>query len=476
MKEDKGEKNGRLRIFLIGCGPGGVKELSTEAVRIIKGSEIVLGTGRLLLQAKALLSEEGYEELSAGSAAENDPVNVRMADKAGGKITGLVMVRTYTDEALRLIDEAQESLCRKGGEAVISVLYGGDSTFFSGALKLNELIREKEREVKLIPGCSSVQYFAARLNEGWQDWKLVSAHGKRVNIYAELKDGRPVFLLTNGIQSAADICRELALKEYLDCTVAAGINLSYPDELVIKDSAERVSKAIDSYKEKRGLGGDGLHTGPDLAVLLICPGKAFHRGIPGIPDEEFIRGGRPMTKRSIRALIISGMNPGREDTVLDIGAGTGSVSIELSMFAGRVYAIEREEEGIQLIEKNRERFCAWNLDIIKGEAPEALYEAHFEGRVSKIFIGGSGGRLAGLIRYLNGSFPEALICFTAVMPETLGEGLSVLKELSYETEAELVSVSRSVNVNEGHMMKAENPVFIVTAKPPRRIGTYTAGA
>ena len=172
-----------------------------------------------------------------------------------------------------------------------------------------------------------------------------------------------------------------------------------------------------------------------------------------------------MTKQAVRALIMSGLRICKKDTVLDIGAGTGAVSVELSMAAGAVYAIERDREGIRLIKENRRKFGAWNLRIIEGEAPEALSLLPGEPSVSKVFIGGSGGRLTDILRYLNGCYPKAELCLTAVLLETLNDSVNLLERLGYDTEADQISVNHFEKTGTRHMLRPETPVFLIRAIP-----------
>ena len=112
----------------------------------------------------------------------------------------------------------------------------------------------------------------------------------------------------------------------------------------------------------------------------------------GIADDEFIRGKVPMTKQEIRILTMAKARIGAEDIVYDIGAGTGSLSIEAALQAenGHVYAIERKAEGIALIQQNAEKFGVRNLTVVQHEAPEGMDELP---ACDVVLIGGSGSIL-----------------------------------------------------------------------------------
>ena len=94
----------------------------------------------------------------------------------------------------------------------------------------------------------------------------------------------------------------------------------------------------------------------------------------GIEDEEFIRGDVPMTKREIRMAVLNEARVQEDSYVLDVGAGTGSISIEAALGApqGHVYAIERFAKGIELIKANMTKFGVNNLTVIEAKAPEGM--------------------------------------------------------------------------------------------------------
>lgn len=184
---------------------------------------------------------------------------------------------------------------------------------------------------------------------------------------------------------------------------------------------------------------------------------------PGMPDEEFIRGEIPMTKQEIRivALAKARISPG--DIIIDIGAGTGSLSIEAACQApeGRVTAIERELEGIELIQRNAERFKIDNIQIIHGCAPEALAGLP---SANVVFVGGSGGHLAAILDKAD----ELLLAggrliIMSVTVETLYAALQWGREKrGYTVNASGLQVNRLRQAGSVHMFQALNQVYIIT--------------
>ena len=186
----------------------------------------------------------------------------------------------------------------------------------------------------------------------------------------------------------------------------------------------------------------------------------------GIPDAEFIRGKVPMTKQEIRILTIAkaGIRPG--DMVLDVGAGTGSLSCEAAMQAGNdgmVYAIERNPEGIGLIEANVEKFGLDNIQIIHAEAPDGMEELP---RLDAVLIGGSGKRLEPILdragELLKTGGRIILNCITV---QTLMQCLNYMRASElYKYETVQVQVNRWEQVGSYDMAKAANPIFIVACE------------
>ena len=226
--------------------------------------------------------------------------------------------------------------------------------------------------------------------------------------------------------------------------------------------------------ENLGTGEEQIHRGTakdyvnfkfsSLSVLLAEKAPRFPDQGPGIRDDYFERAEKiPMTKREIRAVALSLLNVGEEDVCWDIGAGTGSVSIELALRAGAVYGIERDDEALMLAERNRRKFGAWNLKLIRGQAPEAL-----EGlpTADRVFIGGSGGHLREILGSVGEKCPQAEICVSAITLETLHTAVAFLEKAGYRTEVLQLTASRSRTAGGMHMMTALNPVFLISGARP----------
>ncbi|ERI91111.1 precorrin-6Y C5,15-methyltransferase, CbiT subunit [Clostridiales bacterium oral taxon 876 str. F0540] len=181
-----------------------------------------------------------------------------------------------------------------------------------------------------------------------------------------------------------------------------------------------------------------------------------------IKDEEFIRGNCPMTKEEIRILSVAKLKIKENYRVLDIGAGTGSVAIQMAKECadGEVIAIEKENEALETLQRNIERFQCSNIKVIALEALEA--EKSIEGDFDAIFVGGSGGNIEEIIKsYGNKLKHGAIMVLNFITIDNLYKAIETLKALNYKTECSQISVSKTRG--NSYMLMANNPIFIVTA-------------
>ena len=333
----------------------------------------------------------------------------------------------------------------------VAVVFSGDSGFYSGARRLLPLLREYGYEdVKVLPGLSSVQLLSARLGRPWQDWRLVSAHGIDCDPVAEIMSGRPVFFLTGGALTPQALCAQFAEAGLRTLPVTVGENLFRSDEAIMQGTAGEL--AVRSFSP--------------LSVLLAESAPVPPRRAPGWPDEWFIRGKTPMTKQLVRAAVSARLAVGPGDVCWDVGAGTGSVSIELAASARRVYAVERDETACSLVRQNREKFHAWNLTLIEGRAPDALAELPAP---DAVFVGGSGGELAPIVDAALTKNPKARLCISAIALETLHTAMAALAAHGIEAEVTQIAVSqtRAATVKL-HLLTANNPVFLIAGSRTAR--------
>ncbi len=185
---------------------------------------------------------------------------------------------------------------------------------------------------------------------------------------------------------------------------------------------------------------------------------------PGIPDNMFLRGSVPMTKADVRALTICRARLAPNQTVWEVGAGTGSVTVEaaLRVPGGRIYAVEEKAEAAALTAENCRLFGTHNVTVVHGRAPEALLGLP---RPHRVMVGGSRGELAEIIRLCGRELlPGGVIVVNAIRPATLQLALDVLSLPPFGTpEGVLVQVSGLERLGDGYHFRAQNPVWIICA-------------
>ncbi|MHB8172656.1 MAG: precorrin-6Y C5,15-methyltransferase (decarboxylating) subunit CbiT [Thermincolia bacterium] len=186
---------------------------------------------------------------------------------------------------------------------------------------------------------------------------------------------------------------------------------------------------------------------------------------PGIPDSWFTRDQVPMTKEEIRVITLAKLRPQAGSVIWDVGAGTGSLSIEAALCApkGHVFAIERNPAGVQLIKENQEKFGVANITVVDGSAPQALIDLP---KPDRVMVGGSGGSFKIILEHIDGVIvPRGRVVINAILLDTLSEALNYFQaRQDYNLEIIQVGVTRVEQVRHLHMLQGQNPVFIITAE------------
>ena len=387
-------------INIIGMGMS-EKTLTAEALALINDADILIG-------AKRLINE--FSELNKPS------YNAYLSN-----------------DILEIIEKTDAEK--------IAILVSGDVGFYSAAEKLTETL--KDYSPNLIAGISSVSYFFAKCSLPWKDANLISCHGLDTNIVSSVRRNRFTFALTG--KNIPELQNELIKYGFGDLKVWIGENLGSDEESI------QESKISDLEGKEFS----------SLTVLIIENPDFDSRIRTGIPDEEFIRGKVPMTKSEVRAVCLSKLALSPNDIAYDIGCGTGSVTIEMafSAYDGKVYAFDKNEEAIALLEQNCQKFHLDNVEPLCGLAPECLKGLPVP---DVAFIGGSSGNMEEIVSYLHGTNNEMRFVITAVTIESAMAGLDSLKNVGISGDIVQVAVSKGRQIGDLHMLMAQNPIFIIS--------------
>ena len=397
-----------MNVTLIGMGSGRPENLTLQGLAALRQADLILGARRLLAVLPAGCTEN--------RAAAYRP------------------------------DEVAELLQTSGAENAVLV-YSGDTGFYSGASAMMEKLEALGVRARVLPGLSSIQLLAAALGRPWQGWNLVSAHGRTCDPVAECMQGRPTFFLTGGSEDPATLCAQLEAEGFGDVQGVVGQCLGTPEEKLFRGSVKELAAGRFN----------------SLSVLLVEAAEVLPRRAPGLPDKAFERGDVPMTKQEVRAAVLAKLAVRPEDILWDVGAGTGSVSVELALAAprGRVYAVECRPEGCALIKANREKFRTRNLVLVEGLAPDALSDLPAP---DAVFIGGSKGSLAAIVDAALDKNPDARICVSAIALETLSAAVAALTAQGRTVQVSQIAVSRAKAVGGLHLMMAQNPIYLITGE------------
>ncbi len=393
----------KQQISLVGIGPGEENQQTGEAKACFAAADVIIGARRMCESV----------------AAPGQPVFF-----------------AYKPEVIR------DFILEHPEYEKVAIALSGDVGFYSGAKKLLQVL---EGEVHIVPGISSMVAFMARLQLPWEDVVPFSSHGREVNLIGHIREQEKLFAILGTADGVSELCKKLVYYGMGEVQIAVGENLSYPEEKITRGQAKDFTELV---------------TDP-LCVVYVENEKAANRVIThGMSDECFLRDKVPMTKEEVRTCSVSKLHLNRRAVVYDVGAGTGSVSIEMALTVtdGHVYAIEKKDTAVELLKKNKQHFGVDNLTVVEGLAPDALEDLPVP---THAFIGGSSGNLDQIVGLLLQKNPHIRIVINAITLETVQEALDVMKKYPVkDTEIVAMSVARSKTVGSYHMMLGQNPVYI----------------
>jgi precorrin-6Y C5,15-methyltransferase (decarboxylating) len=335
------------------------------------------------------------------------------------------------------------------GKRVV-VLASGDPNFFGVAPLVCKVFGKKN--VSVLPNITAFQAACARVRENWEDAVFISLHGRP---FAQLDstpaDGRTVVLYCDGNNTPARVARYLVRhdKGFKNCQTWVFENLGQQYERIAHGNLEKFKN----------------YSAATLTMMIIKTKKGiashYDETRIGIPDAEFCHDSGMITKRDARILTISRLGCGNNQVLWDIGAGSGSISIEAArLYPGiEVYAVEKNRERFTQLEKNIKKFHTAGVKAILGNAPAALKKLPCP---HSVFVGGSGGNLSAILQEVkkrmskNGNLVVNCITIT-----TLSQVLQLFKKWHWNYTAASVQIAHLKAEDQPEIFRAENPLFIV---------------
>ena len=342
-----------------------------------------------------------------------------------------------------------EFIAANDGKKDITVLASGDTGLFSIGSYLRKVLPDVDFTV--LPGISSLQYLMAKMDLKWNELKIVTLHGHDdLNIANIVARNKTTAFFTGGKNTPNTVAEALRSPLFDHVVLTVGENLSYENDRIVSGAAAEI--AAESFM--------------DLTIVIVendrIGANPWIYETPGLPDSAFLRDEVPMTKSEIRALIMSKLRLKRDSAILEIGAGSGSCTVEMALIAyeGKVTTIEKNPAAVDLCRRNIDRFGLDNIELISGSAPEDLPD---DLEINRLFIGGSGGSMAELIaKYAK---KPLRVVVSAITLETVGETLKALDDHGFE-DIEIIqaSLARSKKAGSKHLMMALNPITIISGE------------
>jgi precorrin-6B C5,15-methyltransferase / cobalt-precorrin-6B C5,C15-methyltransferase len=331
----------------------------------------------------------------------------------------------------------------------VVVLGSGDPNFFGvGRFLLRNLPKER---VEIFPNVTSIQYAFARIKEPWDDAIFVSVHGRGLKPAIDrIVAAEKVAILTDGVNTPAAIARELIARGAEGYEAWLCEDLGLPTEKFTRTDVRGLAEL----------------TASSLNILILIKSwepSLVHYPVIGIADEEFATAKKLITKQEVRAVTLAKLQLQDDLVMWDIGAGSGSVSIEAEnlMPNGRIFALEKNPQYLVFLKENLKKFAARNIVLVEAFAPEGIDDLPDPDRV---FIGGSGGMLEEIIEAVDRRLkPEGRIVLNAVTLDTLTKSVEFLEDHGYGVEVTCVNIAKTRDLTEYKMFDAHNPVYIISA-------------
>ena len=422
-KDNTSSHHSSVCFHIIGLGVNETAYLSDDACTALNQVDVVIGSDRQLKVVEHLLNAIGQKHCSFPKFSEF---------------------------------ESWISTEQAAGQRTFAVLASGDPLYFGIGRWFSTHFTPSK--LRYYPAVSSVQAACHKVGLSLQDADVISLHGRPLErLRDQIKQNQKLVILTDDKSRPEMLAQECIDLGFLNARLHVCERLGYENERI---SSYQIT---DSEIAKQSF--DPLH----VSIIETEQCERYVPEFPGIPDAEFITdaglGKGLITKREVRLSILSLMQPTRDDVIWDIGAGCGSVAIELSKWQSQqqVFAIEHHSERLQCLHQNRSKFgVVSNLKIIEGRAPEALGDLP---QPNKVFIGGSDGELESLLTTCWKQLPpNGVLVASAVTENTkqvLFQFLQIRQQLNdSEFEGTQLTVSRASNLANQLLYRPNFPVTL----------------
>ncbi len=409
-----------VHIIGLGLSPG---DLTAEHLKLIKSADILIGGQRLL-------------DYFPDSTAEKKEIHKNIKE---------------------IMDFIRFKLDDSACNPLIVVLASGDPLFYGiGSLLVKKL---GKNNVVVHANISSVAAAFAAIKEPWQDAAVISLHGRHPGqtFFDTIATRDKIAIFTDSTHHPAQIARDLVRAGHTGFDMCVLEQMGSPRERIGWYTIEEATGEKSDEK---------TFSDPNMVILKRRPESAVSPVLPlytGMPESCFEHQKGLITKAEIRAVSLSRLQLHATDHVLwDLGAGSGSVSIEAARFitTGKIVAVEKHTERIKHIKANRQRFGIRNLDIVQAELPQGLALLPAPDR---IFIGGGGPDIASIIHAAAGRLlPKGVMVINTVLLKTITTALEALKREGFETNVFQIQVSRGQDMPFSQRLEALNPVWIIS--------------
>ncbi len=419
------------RCSVVGVLDNGTEGLSSRALSTLQQADLVIGGKKTLTLFAEQIQQAEQKDLTGQLSRVPEWIQQALADKKQ------VVVLATGDP---LCHGIAGFLCKKLGSDALQIL----------------------------PNVSSVQLAFARIGLSWQDAEIVSIHSKDAGEWVEgagHEHGLYHLLqavcrhdklaILTGPENSPDRIARLLMTEQLD----QQFDMTVAEDLLADNERVVKGETIAALAEQS-------FNGNNIVILQRKQAKPAEV-LFGLPDHEF-KQRKPdkglITKREVRAVSLARLQLSTDSIVWDIGAGSGSVGLEAARLCtkGYVYAVEKNEVDFQIAQDNARQLDVHNYRLINAKAPQGMETWPCP---DAVFIGGTGGELAELIRLcLNKLNANGWLVMNFVTLENLSTAVETLKTENAVWDVCQLQASRSQAILHMNRMQAENPVWIVSAQ------------